>query len=679
MRLLIEGLKSHAHAVKTGFTMPIFTTNQLIHLYSEHGLAREAHNLFEEMPERNIFSWNAIINTHVKAQNIVGAHKLFYAAPQKDSVTYNSLLSGYVNYNEFENQAVDVFRAMQYESDKARIDEFSLTLMLGLTAKLGVLSYGKQLHSYMLKTSNDISFFSVSSLINMYSKCGSFEDACAVFSVCDCYAVDSVSKNALVAACLREGQLETAQKVFWSNPDLNDSISWNTMISGYAHNGYEKDAIRLFKLMAEEQGLQWNEHSYASLLIACASLRNLNLGKEIHAWVIKKGLVSNPFISSGIVDVYCRCSNMRYAESVHNTIEGNNPFSITSLIVGYSTEGNMLAARRLFDSSAEKNPVVWTAIMSGYLRSKQCIEVFQLFKEFMKKDAKLVPEALILVNLLGAYAVCAALDPGKQTHAYLLRIGVMVDEKLANSLVDMYSKCGSVLYAENIFQQFERKDSILYNTMISGYAHHGHDNEALLLFRKMKDRGFQPDAVTFLAILSMCRHMGLIKKGEEFFNSMTTDYNISPDIEHYSCMIDLYGRGNQLDKAVGIVEKIPCKPDAAVLGAFVNACKMNRNTELAKTAEEALLHIEGESGARYVQLASIYALDGKWSEMGKLMKMMRGKAVKKLVGCSWVHMGSKVHTFTSADRSHSETEAIFCILECLSLELNDVPSILLLE
>ncbi|XP_019165540.1 PREDICTED: putative pentatricopeptide repeat-containing protein At3g18840 [Ipomoea nil] len=678
MRSLIDGLKSYAHKVKSGFTLSIFTTNQLIHLCSKYGLIREAQNLFEEMSERNVFTWNAIINAQVKAQNFVRARELFDAAPQKDSVTYNSMLSGYVNCNGHENQAVEVFVAMQYDSGKARIDEFTLTSMLGLTVKLGVLAYGKQLHSYMLKTGNDISSFAVSSLIDMYSKCGSFQDAWRVFSVCDCQAVDLVSKNALVAACLREGQLEIAQKIFWSNPELNDAISWNTMISGYAHNGYEKEAIQLFKLMAEE-GLSWNEHSYASVLSACASLKNLKLGKEVHAWVLKKGAVLNPFISSGIVDVYCKCGNMKYAESVHETIEGQNPFSVTSLIVGYSAEANMLAARRLFDSLAEKNPVVWTAIMSGYLKSQQCEEVFQLFKELREKGVRVVPDVLILVSLLGACAMHATLDPGKQTHAYLLRTGTMMDEKLANALVDMYSKCGSISYAESIFQQFESKDSILYNTMIAGYAHHGYENETLLLFREMKDRGFQPDAVTFLAILSMCRHRGLIKIGEEFFYSMTKDYNISPDIDHYSCMIDLYGRGNQLEKAVDIMENIPSEPDAVVLGAFVNACKMNGNAELAKTAEEALLRIEGENGARYVQLASIYASDGKWSEMGRIMKMMRGKDVKKLVGCSWVHVGNKVHTFTSADRSHSEKEAIYFTLGCLIQELNDVPSTLLLE
>ncbi|KAK4339368.1 hypothetical protein RND71_040830 [Anisodus tanguticus] len=124
-----------------------------------------------------------------------------------------------------------------------------------------------------------------------------------------------------------------------------------------------------------------------------------------------------------------------------------------------------------------------------------------------------------------------------------------MDAKLANSLVDMYLKSGNVTYAQRVFRLAVDKDSILYNSMIAGYALHGYENEATQLFSQMTERGFQPDEVTFLALLSVCRHRGLVKTGEEYFFSMTNDYKISPGTDHYASMIDLYGRANQLDKA----------------------------------------------------------------------------------------------------------------------------------
>ncbi|XP_059647705.1 putative pentatricopeptide repeat-containing protein At3g18840 [Cornus florida] len=675
MRSLIDGLKLHAHAIKAGFTSTIYTCNQLINSYSRNGFMQGVHKLFDEMPERNVFTWNAIIWAHIKSQNLTQAQHMFDSAPHRDSVTYNSMLSGYVSADGYASHALKLFLEMQSRRDETRIDEVTLTTMLHLTAKLGVLSYGRQLHSFMVKTGNNWSKFAVSALIDMYSKCQCFQEACLAYNGCGGGVVDLVSKNAMVAACCRDGDLEKAQNVFWSESELNDTVSWNTMISGYAQNGYEEEALKLFCHMAED-GVRWNEHTFAIVLSACASIRCLGIGKEVHAWVLKHGLDSNPFISSGIVDLYCKCGKMRNAESVHAAIGiMQNSFSITSMIVGYSFQANMVEARRLFDSLAEKNHVVWTAMFSGYTKSQQCEAIFELFDEFKTKDAT-VTDALILVSVLGACAIQASIDPGKQIHAYILRMGIEMNEKLINAVVDMYSKCGNIVYAQRIFKRVGAyRDAILYNVMIAGYAHHGCEKEAILLFEEMLDSGIRPDAVTFVALLSVCRHSGLVELGEKYFHSMTNYHGISPEIDHYACMIDLYGRANQLEKAAAFMKDIPIELDAVILGTFLNACKINSNVELAREAEEKLLRIEGDNGARYVQLANVYAADGKWIDMGRIRKKMRGKEVKKHAGCSWVNVGNRVHIFTSGDRSHSETESIYCILVGLTAELNYVEQI----
>ncbi|PSS02574.1 Pentatricopeptide repeat-containing protein [Actinidia chinensis var. chinensis] len=670
MRSLKDRLKSHGSAIKAGFTPTIFNSNQLISLYSKHGLTQEAQKLFDEMPERNVFSWNAIIWAHVESLNLKQAQALFESAPDRDSVTYNSMLSGFVRTDGYETHALKLFVKMQSTSARVKIDEVTLTTMLNLTAKLCVLSYARQLHSFMVKTANDSSGFSMSALIDMYSKCGCFQDACQVFNGYSGFGIDLVSKNAIVAACCREGELEMAKNIFWCQPELNDRVSWNTLISGYAQNGYEEESIKLFGCMLKD-GFGWNEHTFASILSACSGLKKLKLGKEIHAWVLKDGMLSNPFISSAIVDVYCKCGNMKYTESVYAAIGVENSFMITSMIGGYSSQGNMVEAKRLFDSLSEKNAVVWTTMFTGYVKSRQCEAVFELLSEFKAKETT-VSNALILISVLGACAIQAAMDPGKQIHAYILRRGIEMEEKLISAMVDMYSKCGNITYARRIFERAAVRDSVLYNVMIAGYAHHGYENEAIGLFEEMLEGGFRPDEVTFLALLSACRHCGLVEMGEKYFYSMTKEFAIAPEIDHYACLIDLYGRAKQLEKVVAFTRTIPVERDAVLLGTFLNTCKINRNVELAREAEEELLRIEGDNGARYVQLANVYAAEGKWVEMGRIRKKMRGKEVKKLAGCSWVYVESRVHIFTSGDRSHSQTEAIYSILVCLTSELNDM-------
>ncbi|KAK7312366.1 hypothetical protein VNO77_36165 [Canavalia gladiata] len=659
--------RDHVQAIKSGLLSSIFACNQLIHHYSNHGLLQDAHKLFDEMPHPNVFSWNAIIMAYIKAHNLTQARALFDSASNRDLVSYNSMLSAYVGPDGYEREAFDLFTRMQSARDSIGIDEFTLTTMLNFTAKLRVVCYGKQMHSYMVKTANDLSKFALSSLIDMYSKCGSFCQACNVFNGCD-GKVDLVSKNAMVAACCREGKMDMALNVFWKNPELNDIVSWNTLIAGYTQNGYMEKSLTVFVEMIEN-GVGFNEHTLASVLSACSALKSLKLGKSIHAWVLKNGYDSNQFISSGIVDFYCKCGNISYAESVYAEIGIKNPFAVASLIAGYSSQGRMTEAQRLFDSLSERNSVVWTALCSGYVKSQQSEAVFKLFREFRK--GALVPDTTIIISVLGACAIQAALGLGKQIHAYILRMRLNVVEKLLSALVDMYSKCGNITYAEKIFQLVadSERDAILYNVMIAGYAHHGFENNAIQLFQEMLKKSVKPDAVTFVALLSACRHCGLVELGEQFFISMEKDYNVLPEIYHYACMVDMYGRAKQLEKAVEFMRKIPIQIDATIWGAFLNACQMNSNTAFVKQAEEKLLKVEADNGSRYVQLANAYAAKGKWDEMGRIRKKMRGNEAKKLAGCSWIYVENGVHVFTSGDASHSKADAIYSALVCLNGKL----------
>ncbi|KAK9120454.1 hypothetical protein Syun_018071 [Stephania yunnanensis] len=587
----------------------IFTFNHLITLYSKHGLLTQSHQLFDEMPQRNVFTWNAIIQANIKNQALSQARIFFDAAPTKDSVTYNSMIAGYANAPGFASQAFGLLREM--------------------------LATHIPLHSYMVKSGNDSSGFAASSLIDMYSKCRCFQDALRVF-VASREINDLVAWNAMIAACCREGEMEMAYELFSRSTEANDVVSWNTMISGYARHGYLEEGLELFVQM-REKGIEWNEHTLAGVLSACSSFKSQKHGKQIHAWVLKNGLNSNSYINSGIVEMYCKCDNIRYAELVNEATGAESVFSITPLIVAYSSQGNIVDARKLFDSLKEKNSVAWTALFSGYVGLQQCEAVFELYREFCVSEAT-VPDVPIFMNLLGACSIQASLNHGKQVHSHILRMGIEIDKKLTSSMVDMYAKCGEINYAEKVFERVHDRDRVLYNTMVAGYAHNGYEVKAIGLFEEMMKSNIRPDEVTFIAVLSACRHAGLMELGDKYFDSMTEDYGLVPEIDHYSCMVDLYGRANNLRKAVEFMKKIPMELDAVILGALLNACKMNGNMELAKETENKLLKIEADNGARYVQLANAYAAKGDWAEMSRIRRKMRGEKFESspvVVGFMW--------------------------------------------
>lgn len=592
-------------------------------------------------------------------------------------MTYNSMLSGYVNANGREEDAVGLFIEMQQAGEKegvtVRVDEFSLTTMLNLSAKLRELWYGKQLHSFMVKSGNDVSVFAVSSLIDMYSKCRCFADGKRVFDGGGGTGSgkELVVVNAMVAGCCRAGEMESALELFDKEMGLNDAVTWNTVISGLVQNGCEKDALKLSVRMID-CGFRWNDHTFASVLSACSGLKCLRSGKAVHARVLKEDVSMNPYISSGVVDMYCKCNDMRNAELAYDNQNNGvgNIFAVSSMILGYSSQGKMVEARRLFDLLPEKNSVVWTALFSGYLKSEQHEVLFELLREFRSSEGSQC-DALMLISVLGACAVQASVDPGKQIHAYILRMSIKMGKKLLSALIDMYSKCGNISYAEKLFGEGSYCDTILYNIMIAGFAHHGHESKAFAFFEQMLECGLRPDPATFIAVLSACRHCGLVKMGENYFQSMTKEYNLHPEIDHYACMIDLYGRANQLTKAVAFLKTVPIELDATIWGAFLHACKVNRNAKLATEAEQKLFQIDTSNAARYIQLANVYASEGKWSEMGRIRKTMRVKEVKKHAGCSWVHLDNKAHVFTSGDKSHLRSEDINSTLNFLTEEYNN--------
>ncbi|KAK4742304.1 hypothetical protein SAY87_000305 [Trapa incisa] len=667
MKTLKEGLIHHARAIKFGFPRTVFSSNQLIHLYSKSGQLTEAQKLFDEMPVRNVFSWNAIISAHVKGRDFEQANRLFEAATERDLVTYNSMLSGYISAVGHEMDAVELFMEMQSVHGSVKPDEFTLTIMLNLSAKICSVSFGRQLHSYMVKTGNDLNGFATSSLIDMYSKNESFGDALKVFSQVD-QGVDLVSRNAMLAACCREGDLGLASDLFWREARLNDVISWNTLISAFTQNGLAEESVKMFVEM-EKNGIRWSEHTFAGLLDACSTLKDVKLGKEIHGWVLKNGMISNPFLSSGLIDVYCKCGNMKYAESVYATGDVKNPFLITRMITGYSSSGSMPRARQLFDVLTEKNSVVWTALFCGYVKAQQCEAVFELLHEYRKEEQKEVLDPLIIVSLLGACALQSGLAPGKQAHSYMLRRGIKIDEKLASALIDMYCKSGNIGHAEKIFDRLIERDIVHYNIMIAGYAHSGHGDRAIELYHEMLEKSLRPDSVTFLALLSACRHCGLVELGEQYFHSLTLEHDVLPEIDHYCCMIDLYGRTNCLEKAIDFMKTIPSNMDAAIFGAFLSACKLNGKLQMVREVEEKLLTMEEGNGSRYIQLANLYAEHGHWDEMERIRRKMRGKEAKKLAGCSWLYVEDLVHVFTSGDTTHMKSDAIYSTLGFLTGEL----------
>ncbi|KAG0460258.1 hypothetical protein HPP92_023386 [Vanilla planifolia] len=157
---------------------------------------------------------------------------------------------------------------------------------------------------------------------------------------------------------------------------------------------------------------------------------------------------------------------------------------------------------------------------------------------------------------------------------------------LSNSFIDMYAKCGDINAAEKMFQQMTKRDIVSWNSMIMGYAIHGHGAEAVALFEQLISKGGVPDDITFIGVLSACSHVGLVSEGRKYFFDMKAVFSIQPKPVHYSCMVDLLGRVGLLGDAYAMLRNMPMEPDEAGWGALLNACRMHGNSELGHCAGE---------------------------------------------------------------------------------------------
>lgn len=269
--------------------------------------------------------------------------------------------------------------------------------------------------------------------------------------------------------------------------------------------------------------------------------------------------------------------------------------------------------------------------------------------------------------VLSACARLGALQHGKWVHAYIDKSGMKVDVVLGTSLIDMYAKCGSIERAKCIFDHMgpENKDIMAWSAMITALAMHGLSGECLELFAKMVNDGgrVRPNAVTFVGVLCACVHGGLVSEGNHYFKRMKEEYGVSPLIQHYGCMVDLYSRAGLIEDAWGVVKSMPMEPDVMIWGALLSGARMHGDIETCEISVKKLIELDPKNSGAYVLLSNVYAKLGRWGEVRHLRDLMEVRGIKKVPGCSLVEIDGVLHEFFVGDDSHPETQNIHRMLE----------------
>ncbi|RDX89044.1 Pentatricopeptide repeat-containing protein, mitochondrial, partial [Mucuna pruriens] len=610
-----QALQLHAHVVVTGRHHDPFLMTTLISFFataSSTGL-RHSHLLFSRIPNPDLFLFNVMI-------------RAFSLSPTPQ-------------------HALSLYKSMLSASPSISPDTFTFPFLLKSCANSSRPKLGLLLQTHVIKSGFASDIFVVNALLHFYFV---FWDAC------------------------------NACKVFDESP-VRDCVSYNTMINGLARVGRASCSIRVF---GEMRGLcvEPDEYTLVGLLSACSSLEDHGTGRVVHGLVYRKFgcLGGNELLMNSLVDMYAKCGCLEVAEKV---VSGNGKSGVaawTSLVTAYALCGKVEVARRLFDQMGERDVVSWTAMISGYCHAGCFHEALELFVQL--EGLGMEPDEVAVVAALSACARLGALELGRRIHLKYDGESWHCGHHwgFTCAVVDMYAKCGSIDTALDVFYRTsdDMKTTFLYNSIVSGLAHHGLGELAMALFEEMRLLGLGPDEVTFVALLCACGHSGLVDDGKRLFESMLSVYGVSPQMEHYGCMVDLLGRAGRLNEAYCLIQNMPFKANAVIWRALLSACKVNGDVELAKLASQELLEMEQDHGARYVMLSNMLTLMDKHDEAASVRKAIDDVGIQKPPGWSYVEMNGALHKFLAGDKSHPEAKATELMLKDIDMGLKYIGHVI---
>ncbi|XP_008785475.1 putative pentatricopeptide repeat-containing protein At3g15930 [Phoenix dactylifera] len=557
------------------------------------------------------------------------ARLLFDEMPNPDLFDWNSMIRGYSN-RHFPEAAVLVYVEMLARGFVP--DDYTFPFLLKAFTRDAAVELGDELHAHALK-------FGLSSNAHV--------------------------RNALIRMYSTSGEIDTARELF-ERSSKRDAVMWNAMISGYNRSKQFVESLKLFEGMMKAS-VPPTPVTYISVLSACARSKHLEYGARIHGVIKESGMLPNLKIENALIDMYAECGDMDEAWRLFEGMKVQDVISWTAVVAGFADSGEIDRARMLFDQMPERDSISWTAMIDGYVRASRFKEALEIFR--VMQVANVRPDEFTMVGVLAACAQLGALGVGEWMRLYMERNKIRIDIFVGNALIDMYSKCGSVERALEIFNMMHRRDKYTWTAIIMGLAVNGREEEALDLFSKMLGTSVRPDEITYIGVLSACTHAGLVDEGREFFSSMITEHGIMPNVAHYGCLVDLLARAGQLEEALETINNMPMKPNSTVWGALLGACRIHRDVEMAELAAEHLLELDPENNAAYVLLSNIYAKCGKWDEVRKVRQMMMDRGIKKTPGCSLIEVNGEVHEFVAGDRSHPGSDRIYSKLEEMGKEL----------
>ncbi|KAJ8540959.1 hypothetical protein K7X08_001775 [Anisodus acutangulus] len=671
-----------------------FIETKLLGMYSKCGSLQEAYQVFDEMHERDLFAWSAMIGACSRDSRWGEVMDLLYMmmgdGVVPDSFLFPKILQACANCADFKTGMLIhsiVIRCGM--SSEIRVSNS----LLSVYAKCGLLSCAKRLFESM-EMRDTVSW---NSIIMAYCHKGDIVEARRLLNLMRLEGVEPglITWNILIASYNQLGRCDEALEVMKEmegNGIIPDVFTWTCLISGLAQHNRNGQAIEFFQQMIAN-AVRPSEVTLTSTVSACAALKDLRKGRELHSLVVKLGYDGEVIVGNAMVDLYSKCGKLEAARLVFDMIPEKDVYSWNSMIGGYCQAGYCGKAYDLFmrmhefevspnvitwnvlisghmqngdedqaldlfwrmekDGSIERDAASWNSLIAGHLQNGQKDKALVIFRKMQSFGFK--PNAVTILSILPACADLISAKKVKEIHCCVLRCNLENDLSVANSLIDTYSKSGSIKYSKAISDGMSTKDIISWNTLIAGYVLHSCSSEAIKLFHQMKEAGLKPNRGTFSSVISSYGLAKMVEEGKRMFSSMSEEYRIVPGLEHCVAMVDLYGRSGKLEEAIDFIDNMTMEHDISLWGALLTASRVHGNLNLAIHAGEQLLKLDPGNVVIYQLLLQLYVLRGTSEESVTVMRpRKRNHHEESLISWSWTEINNVVHAFASGQQSNSE-------------------------
>ncbi|KAH6555593.1 hypothetical protein KP509_1Z242100 [Ceratopteris richardii] len=336
------------------------------------------------------------------------------------------------------------------------------------------------------------------------------------------------------------GAVGNVEEVF-DELSVRDVVVWTALIDAYAQLRHGEKSLHNFERMQCE-GVSPNAVTFLCTVKACTSIGAAEKGDELYARILGQGFLrEKPELGNTFIDMYAKC-------------------------------GSLIKAKGVFDELPMRTVASWNSLITGYAQHGYAKEALEYFDK-MKNDNFIHNE----VTYLGALRACSGLETfekGIEIHSEVVRRGLLCTSDLANSLIDMYVKCGAFQSAQQVFDELPVKTVVSWNALISGYVLNGLHEDALIYIDQLQEEGFCPDAVTFLWMMKVYGSIGATEKGEALHTEMVRRSMLENNYVLSNALLDMHAKCGVIRRAEQVFNQLP-SPDVvawtALLAGYVQA------------------------------------------------------------------------------------------------------------